>query len=159
MKKVISVLLTIIIAMGTTVSTFAAEFKLSENFVAPPIISPQSYDSSFTLDFTQSTAWTLDFNNNGFMMFNHNKVSVEYKSNTPSNSTASVRVELYIDENGDGVYESCDPNGGYRYSIKKGEILKITLPYGNTVKDYRLLFTNLNSTVTSATFAVKTTEK
>ena len=158
MKKPISVLLAIIFVLGMTGSAFAAESGLSENVIAQPVPPSKSYNSSFTLDFSQSTAWTLDFTNNAFMMFNHNKVSVEYKSNTPSNSTANVRVELYIDDDGDGVYESCDPNGGYRYTIKKGETLKIALPHGNTVKDYRLVFTNLNSAVTGATFAVKTIE-
>ncbi|MDF2941253.1 MAG: hypothetical protein K0S01_111 [Herbinix sp.] len=119
-------------------------------------ISPQSYDSSFTLDFSQSTAWTLDFDNNSTLVFNHKKVTIKYLSNYPSNANASVRVELYIDEDEDGTYEKYDPNGGYLYSLNKGDSLEIKLPYGNTVKNYRLYFENRTSSVTSATFSVKT---
>jgi len=119
-------------------------------------ISPQSYDSSFTLDFSQSSAWTLDFDNNSTLIFNHKKVTIKYSSNYPSNANASVRVELYIDEDKDGTYEKYDPDGGYLYTLNKGDSLEIKLPFGNTVKNYRLYFENRTSSVTSATFSVKT---
>ncbi len=118
----------------------------------------RSYNSSFTLNFSESTAWTLDFDNNAFAMLNHRYVNVEYTSCTPDRYTnAKVHVQLYIDDDEDDVYEPYDPNGGYSYQVKVGETLKITLPHGNTVKNYRLRFVNQTSAVTSGVFTVETT--
>jgi hypothetical protein len=89
-------------------------------------------------------------------MVNHTKVSVEYISNTPAAITGNVKIELWIDEDEDGVYSVYDPNGGYTYSLNKLDTLEIILPYGNAVKHYRLLFVNQTSTVTGAGFTVHT---
>ena len=68
----------------------------------------------------------------------------------------SRAIELYIDDDEDGVYELYDPNGGYTYQLVVGELIKIELPLGNTVAKYRLRFVNLTSSVTSGNFTVTT---
>jgi len=83
-------------------------------------------------------------------------VSVSYDSCSPNNSGGKVRIELYIDDDEDGVYELYDPNGGYTYQLVVGELIKIELPLGNTVAKYRLRFVNLTSSVTSGNFTVTT---
>jgi hypothetical protein len=123
---------------------------------ANPGITTYSYDSSFDLNFAQSQAWTLNFNNNSTLMFNHNNVEVKYLSNTPTTVVGQVVVELWIDEDQDGEYTKYDPNGGYTYTMNKADTIQIELPYGNTVKQYRLSFVNQTNSVTSAQFSVKT---
>lgn len=116
----------------------------------------RSYDSSFTLDFSSSTTWTLNFDNNVFGPLNHRYVSISYLSCNPSNSNAKVSVVLYIDEDGDGTYAPYDPDGGYTYDAKVGDTIKITLPYEGAVKSYRLVMTNKTTSVTSGSFSVIT---
>ena len=98
----------------------------------------------------------MNFDNNAFAFLNHRYVSVSYDSCSPNNSGGKVRIELYIDDDEDGVYELYDPNGGYTYQLVVGELIKIELPLGNTVAKYRLRFVNLTSSVTSGNFTVTT---
>ena len=98
----------------------------------------------------------MNFDNNAFAFLNHRYVSVGYDSCSPNNSGGKVRIELYIDDDEDGVYELYDPNGGYTYQLVVGELIKIELPLGNTVAKYRLRFVNLTSSVTSGNFTVTT---
>ena len=116
----------------------------------------RSYNSSFNLDFGQAQSWTLDFDNNSTAIFNHSNVTVKYLSNTPMTEVGKVTVELWIDEDKDGTYERYDSSGGYLYTLDETDSAQISLPYGNTVKNYRLVFVNKNSKVTSASFSVKT---
>ena len=45
--------------------------------------STRSYDSDFELDFTESSVWVLDFNNDSTLIFNHQNVCLLYTSPTP----------------------------------------------------------------------------
>lgn len=162
-NKVLATILVAILAFSSfnvsatsTVDSPISNIKTDSVSTISNSISPMSYNSSFTLDFSQASVWTLNFNNNSTLMFNHKKVTVKYLTSNPSNINASVIIELYIDEDKDGTYVKYDPTGGYRYTIKNGEALEITLPYGNTVKNYRFVFENRTSSVTSGTFSVKT---
>ena len=65
-------------------------------------------------------------------------------------------TDVYIDEDKDGNYEIYDPDGGYTYQLTVGEYIKIELPLGNTVANYRLRFVNQTSTVTSGSFTITT---
>lgn len=121
-----------------------------------PSSSARSYDSSFTLDFTTSAGWTINFDNNAFAVWNHRYINVDYESCSPHSTTAQVEIRLYIDEDEDGVYELYDPNGGYTFQLEVGDMLRIALPYENTVKKYRLMFVNLTSSISSGTFTVTT---
>lgn len=125
-----------------------------EYSITLPSALARSYDSGFTLDFSDSAAWILNFDNNAFLMLNHRYVSVTYDSCNPSSSTnAYVKVQLYSDEDEDGTYTLCD---GYTFQLKVNDTLKITLPEGNTVMNYRLRFVNLTTSVTSGDFTVTT---
>lgn len=180
MKKVFSLILFVTIVLMTCTTAFAASVQhdsddasLSSNngessmlqyplsgsndfIIDLPNVSTRSYNSSFTLDFGSSSAWYLNFDNNAFAFLNHRYVSVSYDSCSPNNSGGKVRIELYIDDDEDGVYELYDPNGGYTYQLVVGELIKIELPLGNTVAKYRLRFVNLTSSVTSGNFTVTT---
>jgi len=137
-RTLISMILAVVLSLGTTVNAYA------------------SIDTSFTLDFDISTIWTLDFNNDSTLWMNDNNVSVKYASCTPKTKIGKVSVELWIDEDKDGVYTQYSNTGGYTYTLEVGGIQQITLPYGNTVKNYRLVFANTTSGVNSGTFAVWT---
>lgn len=116
-------------------------------------INPRIIDTSFDLDFESSTMWTIDFQNN---LYGHSSVKVVYNSNTPTNKAGLAWITLHIDEDGDGVYEAYDPNGGYTFSLKYGETLNFDLPYGPAIMDYRVVFTNRTSSVISGNFSIKT---
>lgn len=135
------------------VNAAAAE---NEYEIDMPSATARSYDSSFTLDFSTSSGWTLNFDNNAFAVWNHRYVTVDYDSCAPNSTTAKVKVELYIDDDEDGTYEIYDPNGGYTYQLEVGDYIKIELPHVNTVMNYRLLFVNQTSSVTSGNFTVTT---
>lgn len=151
-RSILSVLL-ICAILAFPMNAYAAD---SGYTVDIPGASARSYDSSFTLDFSASSGWTLNFDNNAFAVWNHRFVTVDYDSCAPSNSSAKVKVVLYIDDNEDGTYEIYDPNGGYTYQLTAGDYIKIKLPYVNTVMKYRLLIVNQTSSVTSGTFTVTT---
>lgn len=146
-------ILVFVFSIGSPANVFATD----ANNYRVDAHNARSYNSSFLLDFSQSSSWTLNFDNNVFGPYNHRYVTVSYTSCIPSRYTnAKVQVKLYIDSDDDGVYEECDPYGGYTFTVKVGEDLKITLPHGNEVKKYRLLFVNKTNTITSGAFTVKT---
>lgn len=151
LKKVFTSLLAVVIAITLlSISAMATNTQ--------PIHSAltKSIDTSFDLDFATSTYWTIDFDNNVFGPFNRKYVTIQYTSCNPATLNAKVSIELYIDSDKDGVYERCDPNGGYLYTLSAGEKYSFLLPYGNTVKNYRIVFGNQTSSVTSGTFSVYT---
>ena len=152
-KRVRLTMLLMCVLMLLPTQAFAAE---NDFVVDMPSVSTRSYDSSFSLDFSESSAWYLNFDNNAFAFLNHRYVTAKYDSCSPSNSRAKVKIELYIDEDKDGNYEIYDPDGGYTYQLTVGEYIKIELPLGNTVANYRLRFVNQTSTVTSGAFTITT---
>lgn len=151
-KSLLAVLL-IGAVMTFPVNAAAAD---DEYIIDLPNATARSYDSSFTLDFSASSGWTLNFDNNALAVWNHKYVTVDYDSCAPSSTTAKVQIVLYIDDDEDGTYEMYDPDGGYTYQLEVGDYIKIKLPHENTVKKYRLLFVNQTSSVTSGTFTVTT---
>lgn len=136
-KLIVSIILCALMLCPASAYATAEEY-----FVYISIESSRSYSSSFALDFSASTAWTLNFNNNAFAFLNHRYVTVEYLSCNPSGTDAKIQIQLYIDNDGDGIYEEYDQEGSYTFQLKVGESTKISLPYENTVKNYRLLLIN-----------------
>ena len=151
-KRWLAILLICVMVLLPT-QVFATE---NDFVVDMPSASARSYDSSFTLDFSTSSVWHLNFDNNALAFLNHRYVTVNYVSCTPSNANAKVKIELYIDDDKDGTYEIYDPNGGYTYQLVVGEYIKIELPLGNTVANYRLRFVNQTTSITSGDFTVTT---
>lgn len=154
--KLYKVLLVIVIVLGIAVCPANASAATDSGIINISNTSNRSYDSSFSLDFSEYKVWNLDFDNNAFAIWNHTHVTVDYTSCKPYNTNAKVKIELYIDDDKDGTYELYDPKGGYTYQLKVGDYIKIELPHGNTVKNYRLQFTNQLSSTTSGDFTVTT---
>lgn len=149
---ILGLLFSLVILTTSALAAFSSprpEGSLPEDYPAT-----RSINKTITLDFSASTNWVQDFNNSAFGL-NHNNVTVKYVSNSPSIANAYVWVELYIDDDKDGTYEQYAPDGSYRFGIKKGDTLQISLPYGRTEKEYRLRFSNRTSTVDSAVFEVE----
>lgn len=127
----------------------------SESSVSNTGYTTQSINTSFTLNFSQSTIWVLDFNNSAFLI-NHDEVEVKYISNTPANPSATVKIELYQeDPDSPGMYEPI--SASYTYTgVTTGSTIDMDLPEGSTLTNYRVVFTRTTSSTTSGEFSVKT---
>jgi len=119
-------------------------------------ITPCLINNIYTLNFDESATWTVDFTNRHLIFLAHQFVTVEYKFCSPSDLRAKVTVELFINDDNDGTYDPYAPNGEYLFTLTVGGKYSIALPYGTSVKKYRLVFINQTLSVSSGTFAVKT---
>ena len=161
-RKLVATTLAVIIFLGICPNAFAKvtstdiqkENIRKDNYLSKQSISTYSVDTEFSLNFVESSIWVLDFDNNGWGPFNHYYVTINYISNTPTIINAVVTVELYIDDDNDGVYTEYDPSGGYSFQLLRGESLRMTLPYENEIHNYRLVFTNKTTSVRAASFSV-----
>ena len=150
-KKILALVFSIV--MFST-SVFAIDTTETLNEVNAP--ETRSISKTVYLDFTEYSGWIEDFDNGTLIGYNHNNLTVKYVSNTPNVSPAYVWVELYIDDDEDGVFERIDPEGSYRFGLRVGETIQISLPSQREEKDYRLLITNRTNTVEQGVFEIKT---
>ncbi len=154
MKKSIKRILALVFSIAVfSTSVFAIDTTATLNEANGP--ETRSISKTVYLDFTENTSWLEDFDNGTLIGYNHNNLSVKYASNTPNVTPAYVWVELYIDEDEDGVFERIDPEGSYRFGLRVGETLQISLPSQREEKDYRLLITNRTNTVEQGVFEIK----
>lgn len=161
-RKLVAATLAVIIFLGICPNAFAKfastdtrkENIRKDNYLSKQSISTYSVNTEFSLNFVESSIWVLDFDNNGWGPFNHYYVTINYINNTPTIINAVVTVELYIDDDNDGVYTEYDPSGGYSFQLLRGESLRMTLPYENEIQNYRLVFTNKTTSVRTASFSV-----
>ncbi|GHU90065.1 hypothetical protein FACS1894202_09260 [Clostridia bacterium] len=115
-------------------------------------VTTLNHNSTHTYDFALSAGWMTDFNNGVFLFSNDNRVKVTYVSNTPSNSTAQVKITL-AKKDSSGNYQVC---AGINYYLTTSTFVDIVLPDKTTYAEYRLMFTNLDSAVTSGKFKIAT---
>lgn len=118
----------------------------------------RSVNKTYTLDFKESNAWTIDFTNSA-LGFNHDGVTFSYDSFTTSGTNvtgAAVNIDLHVDLDGDGIYERYATDGSYLKKVVCGGSTFYRLPYGREVVNYRIVVMNQNTNVTSGIFSVKT---
>ena len=139
-----------------SMTTFASASNFSKKELMLGSDQSRSIDKSATLDFSQGSVWKWDFDNNAFMIWNHQNVAVKYLSNSPETSYAFMSVVLYCDYDGDGIYEIYDSSGGYSYVLGIGGTVTISLPYKNEVVKYRIVFENRTPSVTQAVVQITT---
>lgn len=149
-KKILALVFSITMLTTSVFAVDATETLNDANVPETRSISKTTY-----LDFTKYTAWVEDFDNGTLIGYNHNNLTVKYISNTPNITPAYVWVELYIDDDGDGIYEKIDPEGSYRFGLRVGETIQISLPSQREEKDYRLLITNRTNAVEQGVFEIK----
>lgn len=130
--------LAILVAFMLALPVSATETNLS---------AARSIDTTFDLDFAESTNWTIDFDNEaGWFHFNHKYVDVFYESYANAVSVPSVTVKLQ--ELVDGSYETVET----KYLSSVGNTTTFELPNGGTLTSYRLRFSNTTEAI--CTFSV-----
>lgn len=157
-RNAIMVVMCLVTALTTSVSAAYYE-SVPLNMPNAGNTDTQSVNREFTLDFEESTAWYTAGFSNSALGFNHNNVSLTYDAYTASDdvndNAVSVKVDLYVDSDGDGDYERYATDGSYVQSLMLGGTVQYRLPYGREEYNYRLKITNSNSKVTSGTFTMK----
>ena len=107
---------------------------------------------------TQGDTWALDFDNEYALLWPHRAINVTYNSNVPYTVSGEIKVMLYIDDDGDGVYTLFEDDAGNNYidTVACGESLSLALPYGEEIKNYRLVLQRVTTSITSANLSVWT---
>lgn len=144
-KKRLMILFALLLCLliNTNSATAAESDSISE--VSKSNIT-RSVDTSFDLDFSESSTWTFKFDNEaGWFHFNHTHVDVYYDGYTEASYAPSVTLKLQ--ELVDGTYETVETT-----TITLGKTKTFELPNGGKLTDYRLSF-SANSKAT-CTFSV-----
>lgn len=107
-------------------------------------------EKTLKLDFSEMDTAYYEFDNNAPGPFDFREIEM----NQPQGSEAHLVVEFLMDEDGDGVCESCAEGRGYTIGFEPGTSSLTELPHGSTLKKYCLRITNLSSAVGSAQLVV-----
>lgn len=155
MKKILKALLMFLFCITLHLNV-SANLSVSDNATLNQGV--RAINKDVTFNFINTNMGTVMFSNEAWWgIANHDKVSVEYKTCNPSNYTnAVILLELWIDEDNDGIYEIFDPTGGYRFYLNLGDTVNINLPYGKEAKDYLLCFFNQTSNIITAVINIDT---
>lgn len=143
-KIYIAILLTVCM----TVCTLPVEAACSEEGGRSSYLlqATKDIDTSFDLDFSQYSTWTIDFDNEaGLFRFNHTHVDVYYDGYT--NASYAPTVNLTLQKLVGGDYETIETT-----TIGLGKIKTFKYPDGGTLTDYRLVFNASSKAV--VTFSV-----
>lgn len=141
LKKVFAIIVTV---CTLVTSVFANEPALALDEQSVKLNTTKSIDSTFDLDFGESSNWYIDFDNEaGLFRFNHKYVDVYYDGFANSDSsTTRPAVTVRLKKEVDGVYEDVETKTAY-----PGNTYTFTLPNGGTLTNYRLYFTCKKDTV------------
>lgn len=147
-RKGLPIFLLICLVLTTSASATSG-FSNVLSVPAQYTYSTRSVDTTFDIDFAESTAWVLDFDNEaGLFHWNHKMVDVFYDSANKTPPKVTVKLQQ---KNGDTY---TDVSGSeYKVSLSSGNTATFTLPNGGLLTSYRLVFSCSSTAI--CTFSVK----
>lgn len=151
MKKFsLAMVLFFTLALSLVLPTSAANINLldaTDIVESENAVETRSIDTTFDLDFSSSSGWTIDFDNEGgWFHFNHTNVDVFYESYVNADFAPTVTIKLQKLEN--GIYNTVET----KY-CSVGRTVSFAFPDGGTLTDYRLHFSA--SSKATCTFSVE----